>query len=251
MFPLIAFVLAAFAYTWFFHFQIVRNHWSVDHGPGRRMYWLGLPGPTLAALAVSIQRGEAAEVLARLYVWPIGVQWWLLAALTVPMTYAAATGAHWLRAGDRPAGLFDRPDQGWRTLLTRQTAVVLSEEIGWRGYALPLLMGWFGSLGGTLILGLIWALWHLPMFRVPSSHQKGSFWRYALVVTSWSIVMTVLFAGSGGSVLPPMLFHASLNISHFAMQLPEGADLESTLIAGLLALLAVLLLPQPLFLIDG
>jgi membrane protease YdiL (CAAX protease family) len=128
--------------------------------------------------------------------------------------------------------------------------VVGSEEIGWRAFALPLLIQQFGSLGGTLILGPVWALWHLPMFRVPSSHQKGSFWRFVYGLTAWSVIMTATFTGSGGSILPAMLFHATANIAHFVMDVPDGTEPYSEAILGLIALITVILLPDPLIVLQ-
>jgi membrane protease YdiL (CAAX protease family) len=250
LYPLIAFFTGAFAYTWSFHFQIVRNRLSVDRGPGRQLYWLGLPGPTLAALGVSAALGSVELLLERLLIWPIGLQWWLLAFLTVPITYIAATGLYSIRTRQRPARFFRRPGIGWRSLLLSQIMVVSSEEIGWRAFALPILIQRFGSLGGTLILGPVWALWHLPMFRVPSSHQKGSFWKFVYGLTVWSVIMTATFTGSGGSILPAMLFHATANVAAFVMDVPDGAEPYSAAILGLIALVTVVLLPDPLIVLQ-
>ena len=246
MSALIGYFLAAFAYTWAFHLPIVRNRLSIEEGRGRRLYWLGLPGPTLAAIAVSFASGSFDELVIRLTVWPISIQWWLLALLPVPMTYLLAIGIHSIKTRKRPDHLFHRPRQGWLSLLLSQIAVVGSEEIGWRGFALPVLVQRFGSLGGTLILGPVWAAWHLPMFRVPSSHQKGSFLGFAYSLTTWSVRMTAAVTGSGGSILPAMLFHAAANVSHFVMDVPAEAEQYSALVLGLIAVLAVFLLSVPL-----
>lgn len=225
---------------------IARKHLSVDEGLGRLLYWLGLPGPTLAAVLVSTTTGSLDELSRRLTVWPIAIQWWLLALLPVPATYLLATAIYVARTGKRVDNLLHRPRQGWLTLLLSQIVVVGSEEIGWRGFALPMLIQRFGSFGGTLILGPLWAAWHLPMFRVPSSHQKGSFARFAYVLTTWSVIMTATVAGSGGSILPAMLFHAAANASHFVIEVPVEAETYGALILSAIALLAILLLQDPL-----
>ena len=243
---LIAYFVGAFAYTWVFHLRIVRKRWSIEEGRGRRLYWLGLPGPTLAAIVISLASGSFDELLGHLIVWPISIQWWLLALITIPSTYLLATALHSIRTGQRPARLFHRPSQGWRSLLLSQIAVVGSEEIGWRGFALPLLVQRFGSLGGTLILGPVWALWHLPMFRVSSSHQKGSLRGFVYTLTAWSVIMTATFAGRGGSILPAMLFHATANVSYFVMDVPAEAEPYGAAVLGLIAVLAIFLLPDPL-----
>jgi len=189
---LIAYVLIAFGFTWALHLQIARKSLSIEKGRGRALYWLGLPGPTLAAVAVACASGSTNQLAQGILHWPIGIQWWLLAIFTIPAIYLVATVIHSWHLGVRPTGIFRRPRQRWLVLLMGQLYVVCSEEVGWRGFALLLLMRMFGSVGGTVVVGLVWALWHLPMFRVPTSHQEGAFWRYVYSLIAWSAIMTVL-----------------------------------------------------------
>lgn len=49
----------------------------------------------------------------------------------------------------------------------------LGEEIGWTGLALPRFQESLGSLGGSMVVGVLWALWHLPLFFMPGSSQYG------------------------------------------------------------------------------
>jgi len=250
MSTLLFYLLGAFTYTWAFHLQIVRRRLTLDSIIGIRLYFIGLPGPALAAVVVSLANGTIDALIAGYLRWPVGLQWWLLALITVPATYLAATFIHHRRTGKLSTPLFHRPSQGWRTLILGQLYVVNSEEVGWRGFALPLLITHFGSLGGTLILGPIWALWHLPMFRVSGSNQQGSFLRFAYVLTAWSVIMTVTYTGSGGSILPAMLFHATANIMYFVMNIPSEVDRYTEIIFLLVALAMLLLLPSPLIAIN-
>jgi membrane protease YdiL (CAAX protease family) len=243
--PLIIYLLCAFAFTWTFHFQIVRKDLSTEREPGRLFYALGLPGPTLSAIAISIAFSTTHHLWQSLLQWPIGIQWWLLAVFLLPAIYLLATVIHYWSTGQKAKSLFHRPKGGWPVLLLAQLFVVCSEEIGWRGFAMPLLTGIFGSLGGAIILGAIWALWHLPMFRVPTSHQKGSFWRYMYTLIAWSIIMTLLVTRSGGSILPAMAFHAAANISYFIMDIPPEAERTINVLLSLVSLLLIVFLPSP------
>ncbi|MFB0537313.1 MAG: type II CAAX prenyl endopeptidase Rce1 family protein, partial [Anaerolineae bacterium] len=83
------------------------------------------------------------------------------------------------------------------------------EEIGWRGYVLPRLQARFSALVSSLILGVVWGLWHLPRFWVAGDTES-----FALA-TLHNIAMAVLFTwvynNTNGSLLMVTLFHAAIN----------------------------------------
>lgn len=88
------------------------------------------------------------------------------------------------------------------------------EEVGWRGYALPRLAERFGLVGARLLLGLIWACWHLPQFFIREADTYGqSFFLYVLQVVALSVAIAWLWAKTNGSLLLPMLFHSAVNNS--------------------------------------
>lgn len=97
----------------------------------------------------------------------------------------------------------------WRSRLTPFQA---GEEIGWRGYALPRLAARFGLGPASILLGLIWAFWHIPQFFIREADTYGqSFIVYALQVTALSVAMTWLYARTDGSLLLVMLMHSAVN----------------------------------------
>jgi len=86
------------------------------------------------------------------------------------------------------------------------------EELGWRGYALPRLTARFGLGRASILLGLIWAVWHLPQFFIPEVDTYGqSFFVFVLQVTALSVAMAWLYARTNGSLLLVMLLHAAVN----------------------------------------
>jgi membrane protease YdiL (CAAX protease family) len=92
------------------------------------------------------------------------------------------------------------------------TGVTLGEEVGWRGYALPALQVRYGALLASLILGVLWGLWHLPVFFNPdTSYSRLPFLLFLVFIVPVAVLMTWLFNSTGGSVLMAMLFHAVLN----------------------------------------
>jgi hypothetical protein len=82
------------------------------------------------------------------------------------------------------------------------------EEFGWRGVALPLLQRRFTPLGAGLVLGVVWALWHVPSFLMSGTPQSAwSFGPYFIGILALSVIMTPLFNAAGGSILIAALFH--------------------------------------------
>jgi membrane protease YdiL (CAAX protease family) len=93
----------------------------------------------------------------------------------------------------------------------------LLEEPGWRGFALPRLERLHGPLVGTIVLGVLWALWHLPEFLVPSwaaSSGGGGFLDivlFVVIAVAFAIVITWVFNNTRASLLLAMLVHASID----------------------------------------
>jgi hypothetical protein len=92
------------------------------------------------------------------------------------------------------------------------TPVQAGEEIGWRGYALPRMAAQLGLAQASVVLGLIWACWHLPFFFIPGIDKSGqSFPVYLLQVTALSVVSAWLYWRTHASLLLVMLLHSAVN----------------------------------------
>jgi membrane protease YdiL (CAAX protease family) len=125
----------------------------------------------------------------------------------------------------------------------------LGEEIGWRGYALPRLQKEWSPLASALILGIVWGLWHLPLFFITGTAQSFlALAPFMLWVVSLSVLFTWAYNNTAGSLLIPVLLHAIVNF--FAATLAvlpaneaDGARpfLLYTLLVCLLAAAVVLL----------
>jgi len=91
----------------------------------------------------------------------------------------------------------------------------IGEEPGWRGFALPILQSRYrqspyGSARASLLLGLIWSSWHLPLFLI-QGWTTSQFWIYAIIVTALSVIITLAYNLSGGSVITAILVHDTFN----------------------------------------
>ena len=92
-------------------------------------------------------------------------------------------------------------------------AVVNTEEIAWRGFALPRLQSQYGALGACVMLWIPWTLLHLPYFFTKGSmFQQMGFVAFAAGTLSMTIVFAWLFNNTGGSVFLCTLMHAALNV---------------------------------------
>jgi membrane protease YdiL (CAAX protease family) len=128
-----------------------------------------------------------------------------------------------------------------------------SEEFGWRGVVLDPMMKRFGRIPGTVVLGLIWGVWHLPLFFMPATaHGKmgfglDGFWTFLLFNVGMALLMTWVYVQTNRSILSAMLMHFT---SNFTAQLvyPFSTHVEVYRTAIILALglvLCILMERQP------
>ena len=216
--PLITFFVLAYVFSW----------WPVP------LYALGLSpspiisfGPFLAAIVVlALTAGKAGVVtlLRQMVRWRVRPVWYAVALLLPVAISGGAAGLNVLLGAQPPSSV----ELGaWTGLIPTFFLLLLVpgiggawEEPGWRGYALPKLQVGYSALLASLILGIVWALWHLPLMvigQIPLSDP--------LFVVGWTVVFTWLFNNTNGSVLLAMLMHNMFNISGgFFSAMFSGAD---------------------------
>jgi hypothetical protein len=189
---------------------------------------LGLlpPGVSIAAIAVAALidgRREVGALLRRVTVWRVGVRWYLIALLGPVALLAAAASVNVL-AGAQVAT--EGPLVDWLELgklFGVQVVGVFAgawEELGWRGYALPRLLNRFSPLTASLGIGVLWAVWHIPLF------MSGELpWADAAALVVLSVLFTAVFVRTRQSVLIAFLMHAAFNAAGGVTVLWfEGAD---------------------------
>ncbi len=181
---------------------------------GGPVFLLGVFVPGLVALAMTARAEGAAGVtrlLARIGRWEVRWPLYVFAVGYMPLTRLAAAAIARGTTGEWPA--FGATP--WLLLLAAtflSTWVQAGEEVGWRGYALPRLAAQMGLGPASVLLGIVWALWHLPLFYIAGTGSDGqSFPLYAMHVTAVSVAMAWLYWKSGGSLLLVMLMHAAVN----------------------------------------
>lgn len=175
---------------------------------------LGAIAPSLVSIGLCGYAGKPGDVqrlVRSVGRWEVNLKWYVFAAgfiltlkLVVALLFKIITGAWPEFGGDLWYVMF--------VAVVFSTPVQAGEEIGWRGFALPRMSARFGLPLATILLGLLWACWHLPLFFVKGASTFGqSFPLYVIQVTGLSVVLGWLFWKTEGSLLITMLMHAAIN----------------------------------------
>jgi membrane protease YdiL (CAAX protease family) len=199
---------------------------------GRREYWSRIVDPTR-----------------------IPAKWYLVIFLFVPVLMAIAvlldiaSGGNGTLAevGKRVAPFFSAP---WAIVPFALGVFVrgpFPEELGWRGYVLDRLQSRWNALVSSLILGAIWALWHLPLFFIPDMIHSAQgvwspwFWQFMAGVIPMAVILTWIFNNTRRSTLAAILFHFVANVTYELANVTPGTNLYSTLL-WIIAAIAVVAL---------
>jgi len=219
----VPFLVISFGLTWglaslliLFPEQIERLFGPL--GMTHPLFILAVYAPAIAALVlVLFDSGFPGflRFLSRLLIWRVRPGWYLLVLFGVPLLM---TGAAWLGDG---LAVWAYPYVGpggaaslALLLAALGTTLVIGpvEELGWRGVLLPLLQKRYTPFTAGLMVGAIWTLWHVPAFLLSGTPQSGfDFLPFVIGTLSVSMIMTVMFNATAGSLLLPVLMHFQLN----------------------------------------
>lgn len=209
---LVQYFFLTFVVTWGLWFAAVRV--IAPAAPNELLMLPGTIAPALVALWLTrrIDGADGVRTLtARLFAWRLPARWYVFALgymagikLLVAVIHRLVFDV-WPRFGDlSPVVLL--------IAIAFSTVVQAGEETGWRGFALPRLAAQFGLRTASVVLGVLWAAWHLPLFYLLDSDVGGqSFPVYLMGVTALSVAMAWLYARTRGSLLLVMLMHAAVN----------------------------------------
>lgn len=198
---------------------------------GAPAFYVAVYAPAIMALLVTAfryGRGGLGSLLASLVRVRVRWTWIAISLLGYPALWLLvylikATAGGQLRGFDFDPWLVALPLLLLHGFILRDPGA-LGEELGWRGFALPRLLELMHARNAALILGLVWAVWHLPAFYVASLSQSTfAIAPFVVQVTAFSVFMTWVFVNARGSVLwagviPHMLFNA---VSHAGIR-PVG-----------------------------
>jgi membrane protease YdiL (CAAX protease family) len=217
---IVPFFLITFALAWGYSVLAMRS--SIPRIALVLLSVLGSFAPSLVALAgIVFQEGITGvrQLLGRFLVWRVGARWYLVALLYMPALVISVGLSSGLTTG-----VWLTPVESWGAMLTLavlRTPVRASEEIGWRGFALPRLIQRFGFRKASLVLGLLWAAWHLHGFV--SSSWPGdniSLPIFVIQVVALSVIFAWLYVCTNRSLLLVTLFHSAIDASPFVLPSP-------------------------------
>jgi membrane protease YdiL (CAAX protease family) len=225
--PLVSFYLMAFGWTWLVDLLIL-SLWRQPSGAGGDALRLIIPAvvgaPTFPALimtALTQGRAGMGQLLRRCVRWRVGLQWYLFVLVGFPALILLGLLV--------PPGGITGLREPVPALVESYVPVFiiillvggpLPEEPAWRGFALPRLEQCLGPLRGTLLLGLLWGLWHFPLFLFILGFNGAGigfigvslpFVEFVIASVALAIIFTWVFHNAHGSVLLTMLLHASEN----------------------------------------
>ncbi len=185
---------------------------------------LGALSSSLAAIVLVVvegRKGGLRELLGRFLIWRVGWQWWAFALFFAIIPLVAALYLFNLLGG---------PSVDWSGLAPLYTVVPMflmltvaagmGEEFGWRGFLLPRLQTRHNALVSGLIVGVIWATWHIPLFFLKGTSQYSmqsqagllpAILGYSAFVIVSSIQFTWVFNNTRGSVLLAAVMHGAIN----------------------------------------
>jgi membrane protease YdiL (CAAX protease family) len=253
--PLVFFFIIAYAGSWLVWMPVV-----LSEGDGVGLLPFSSPllkivlmpaggylGPVLSAFIMTGMtegREGIGRLLRRHVLWRVGIRWYLFALLGIPVIMV-------LGAIVLPGALASF--QGLTSTIVLgylfQFAFVfflggLSEEPGWRGFALPRLQPLHGPLVGSLILGIFWGFWHLPLFLITGWNPLTmlNIVLFLISATFITIILTWVFNNTKGSVLLAILGHTSINTSYAILALLFSAAIVTGALPIVIGLGAVALL---------
>ncbi len=250
--PVIAYFILAYALSWAIAIPLAAAAHGWLHVPlPPALHYLASFGPMLSALIVTAATEGSAgirQLLAGIVQWRVGLGWVLFATLAPIALFAVAAivGYATKRTWPDLAVLGEVDYLPYLGIVGGFMLWLLTfgvgEEIGWRGFALPRLQQGHSALTATLLLGLAWALWHLPAFFYKDTYVAmglvAGFPLLLLSILAASIVFTWLYNSTRGSLLLVILFHALFD---FLSVSRAGGDYVAAIMSAGVMIWAVLI----------
>ncbi len=225
---LILFLVATFVWTWGFYAPIAIGQHDPYAMPWMIFFILGGMGPSVVGVAlvfILFDKEQRIDYFRRCFsVKRIGASWWVVILLTFPIIFGIITLIGQLFGDTLPQmkqfiSLMASPLMWPLAAFISFMSGPWSEEFGWRGFALDRFLYQFGVIKGAVGLGLIWAVWHLPLYWMPTTwhaqmgFQLAGFWSFIALNVGLSLIMTWVYLSCNRSILTGLLLHFASNFT--------------------------------------
>ncbi len=205
--------------------------------PGLLLFFLGGFSPSIAGVLLTWRTGGRTglrELWRRALQFNLGWSSYGVILLLPMMMLGLRLAVHMMRGGTILASpLLTQPLRLVAFTMAMILGGAVSEEFGWRGFALDRLLGKWRPGAANMILGLSWAFWHGPLFFIPGTAQaaRGKAIVELALFAAWIIPLTVVFTWlhirTGRSLFAAVLFHATINWTNsFAGTLIRGGLID-------------------------
>jgi membrane protease YdiL (CAAX protease family) len=215
-YPVVTFYIFAFAISWLGFVPLLAGQYGVRFLQSEWwMLGLVLPavGPGVAAWIAGAMAGDGVgwrglrASISRRVAW----RWWVL-AVSIPLLLLLSADllSRWLAIGQVKGS---HASMGILWVAAMSVAANPWEEVGWRGFALTRLQRRYGAAVAATIVGVLWALWHVPLFLWSGSPMSAMpFWTWAAGVMGRSFVMAWMFNSASRGLAVVIVFHVSMNV---------------------------------------
>jgi membrane protease YdiL (CAAX protease family) len=234
-----SFFLLTYFISWLFFVPLALQRLGMLSGIPAWLHLFGAFGPLLSGLiftALADGQQGLEDLISQITRWKTGWKWWFAAALSPALIFLMTCAVMGLVSGDwRPINRFgfvsEIPNLPWFLgWLVMVVTFGLGEEAGWRGFALPRLQRKFDARSSSLILGLVWALWHLPVFFYGYPASLLGIGIFLVSILSGSAFLTWLYNTTGGSVLAALIWHGTYNAAVAGADGPISAVVTGSVI---------------------
>ena len=253
------FFALTFLWTWFFWILAAFLNVGMDSAAGVILLLLGILGPMVTGITFTCltqdKEGKRDYWTRIIDFRRISGRWYLIIFLFVPILTALAaildilSGGSGATLGKIATNFLSQPLSIIPSFLFA-SLIPFIEELGWRGYALDRLQSKRNALVSSLILGIVWSLWHLPLFFIKDTYQydlgvgSPAFWLFIIGVVPLSFSFTWIYNNTHRSTLAVILFHAMVNFTGELIAITERADTYSIML-WFIAAVAIIIIWGP------
>jgi membrane protease YdiL (CAAX protease family) len=254
---ILIFLILAFGITWIVGIPLaIKNQPGSEPNPFE-ISQIGALGPAIAALILIYRENGThglKEFWRKITNWRFSLSWYL-GIILIPLIMSGVLPTiilFFIRYGSPPP--FLGPLHGaptWKNAWWFFLFIVVigggQEELGWRGYLLPKLQIQSNALVSSLIIGVIWTLWHVPFLFIPGSALYGApLIGYLIQLTLLSLILTWIYNNTD-SILACILYHAWTNFTGAYLMVDVTDTIYGLLTLGtqVLVILLIILIYKP------